>query len=115
VKGTSSEDERDRHIPFARYYARHNVFSALRKNRYDIRNYPPMSMHKVIRFGNSSGIILPKSCLQRLAVHTGDLLALTEAPGGYRLTRYDPIVDIQLIHAADIERRRRAVLRALKD
>jgi len=58
-------------------------------------------MHKIIRFGNLNGMILPKSCLQRLGEYSGDLLALTEAPGGHRLTRYDPIEGIQRIHAAD--------------
>ena len=45
---------------------------------------------KVTTIGSSAGIILPKEVLSRLRVAKGDSLFLTEAPGGFRITSYDP-------------------------
>ena len=44
----------------------------------------------VRRVGNSLGVTLPAQAAQALHVKEGDRLYLTEAPGGFRLTPYDP-------------------------
>lgn len=44
----------------------------------------------VRKVGNSLGVTLPAQAAQTLHVKEGDKLFLTEAPGGFRLTPYDP-------------------------
>ena len=51
---------------------------------------------KVRKIGNSLGIVLPKDLLARLKVGKGDVLFLTEAPDGWRVTPYDPVIEQQL-------------------
>jgi putative addiction module antidote len=45
---------------------------------------------KVRKVGNSLGVTLPAEAARALHVKDGDRLFLTEAPGGYRITPYDP-------------------------
>lgn len=45
---------------------------------------------KVRKVGNSLGVTLPAQAAQALRVREGDAIYLTEAPGGFRLTSYDP-------------------------
>ena len=45
---------------------------------------------KVRKVGNSLGVTLPVQATQALRVREGDAIYLTEAPGGFRLTSYDP-------------------------
>ena len=73
-----------------------------------------MLSFKVTTVGASAGIILTKEALARLRVRKGDVLHLTEAPGGgYRLTPYDPEFARQMAIAEDIMHDDREVLRAL--
>lgn len=44
----------------------------------------------VRKVGNSLGVTLPAATAQALRVKEGDALYLTEAPGGFRITSYDP-------------------------
>jgi putative addiction module antidote len=44
----------------------------------------------VRKVGNSLGVTLPAQATRVLHVEEGDKLFLTEAPGGFRLTPYDP-------------------------
>jgi putative addiction module antidote len=44
----------------------------------------------VRKVGNSLGVTIPAEAAQTLHVKEGDKLFLTEAPGGFRLTPYDP-------------------------
>jgi putative addiction module antidote len=44
----------------------------------------------VRKVGNSLGVTLPTQAAQALHVKEGDKLFLTDAPGGFRLTPYDP-------------------------
>jgi putative addiction module antidote len=44
----------------------------------------------VRKVGNSLGVTLPAQAAQTLRVREGDELYLTEAPGGFRVTPYDP-------------------------
>ena len=68
---------------------------------------------KLSQIGNSVGFVLPKEAVARLKIEKGDLLYLTEAPGGYHLTPYNPEFEQQMIAAERIMKKRRNVLRAL--
>lgn len=68
---------------------------------------------KITTVGASAGIILNKEVMARLRVKKGDLLYLTEAPGGYRLTPYDPEFERQMKLADDIMHDDRDILKAL--
>lgn len=63
--------------------------------------------------GNSLGVVLPKEALARLKVVKGDTLYITEAPGGYRLTPYNPDFEQHMNIARKIMKKRRAALREL--
>lgn len=45
---------------------------------------------KIRKVGNSLGVTLPAGAVQALHVREGDTVYLTESPGGYQLTPYDP-------------------------
>jgi putative addiction module antidote len=72
-----------------------------------------MPKFKITTVGASAGIILTKDVMARLNVKKGDSLYLTEAPGGYRLTPYDPDFERQMKLAEEIMHDDREVLRAL--
>ncbi len=72
-----------------------------------------MLVLKLTQIGNSVGFVLPKEAAARLKVEKGDVLYLTEAPGGYHLTPYDPEFEQQTSEAERIMKKRRNVLRAL--
>lgn len=68
---------------------------------------------KITTVGSSAGIILNKEVMNRLKVKKGDLLYLTEAPGGYRITPYDTEFERQIKLADEIMHDDRDILRAL--
>ncbi len=68
---------------------------------------------KITTIGASAGLILNKEVMARLRVKKGDSLYLTEAPGGFRVTPYDPEFERQIIAAEQIMQEDRDVLRAL--
>ncbi len=68
---------------------------------------------KITRVGASAGIILTKEVMAQLHVKKGDSLFLTEAPGGYRVTPYDPDFERQMNLADEIMHDDRDILRAL--
>lgn len=68
---------------------------------------------KLIAVGNSVGVVLPKDELARMNVSKGDTLYLTQAPGGSRLTPYQPEFEAQMEAARRIMKQRRNVLREL--
>jgi putative addiction module antidote len=73
-----------------------------------------MSIHlKVTQIGNSLGVILPKEALAALKVEKGDTLILSETPGGFRVTPYDPDVARQLEAGREFMKEYRDTLRAL--
>ena len=45
---------------------------------------------KLTQIGNSVGVILPLEMLSRLKLQKGESVFVTETPGGYALTPYDP-------------------------
>ncbi|MGH7709608.1 MAG: transcriptional regulator [Vulcanimicrobiaceae bacterium] len=73
-----------------------------------------MLSFKVTTVGASAGFILTKEAMVTLKVKKGDLVYLTEAPGGgYRLTPYNPDFERQMTLAEDIMHDDREILRAL--
>lgn len=68
---------------------------------------------KITTIGASAGLILNKEVMARLRVKKGDSLYLTEAPGGFRVTPYDPEFERQITAAEEIMQEDRDVLRAL--
>ncbi|MEO0463274.1 MAG: AbrB/MazE/SpoVT family DNA-binding domain-containing protein [Pseudomonadota bacterium] len=68
---------------------------------------------KVIKIGNSAGLILPKEVLARLRVGPGDELYVSEAPDGIRLTATDPSFAAKMDVAEAIMREDRDILREL--
>lgn len=68
---------------------------------------------KIIKIGNSAGIVLPKEILARLRVELGDELFLSETESGVSLTRNDPDFEAQMAAAREVMTRRRAALREL--
>jgi putative addiction module antidote len=67
----------------------------------------------VRKIGNSLCVILPTRALQALHVSEGDSLFLTEAPGGLRMTPYDPDFDETMKIAEGVMGRYRNALREL--
>ena len=68
---------------------------------------------KITTIGASAGLILTKEVMTRLRVKKGDSLYLMEAPGGFRVTPYDPEFERQITAAEEIMHKDREVLRAL--
>lgn len=68
---------------------------------------------KITRIGNSAGVILPRELLARLRVAPGDMVYLTEAPDGVRITATNPEFEAQMDLAEQIMREDRDILRAL--
>ena len=72
-----------------------------------------MTTLKLTQIGNSVGVILPKEVLARLKLEKGDLLHVTDMPGGISLTPHDPDFALQMEAARALMRTRRNVLREL--
>ena len=62
---------------------------------------------------NSLGVTLPAQAAQTLHVKEGDKLFLTEAPGGFRVTPYDPTFAETMEVAEDFMSRYKNALRDL--
>ena len=67
----------------------------------------------VRKVGNSLGVTLPSQATQTLRVKEGDHLYLTETPGGFRLTPYDPTFGETIEVAENFMRRYKNALRDL--
>ncbi len=68
---------------------------------------------KIVKVGNSAGIILPKELLARLRLEQGDTLFLSEAPDGVRLSATDPEFQRKMAVAEEVMREDRDILRVL--
>ncbi len=66
---------------------------------------------EVRKVGNS--LVIPSEALGALRVDEGDILILTEAPGGYRITAYDPEFEKPMMVAERVMKRYRNALRKL--
>ncbi len=73
-----------------------------------------MIQMKISSFGNSLGVVLPKEALAKLNAGKGDVLYLTEMPGGdFRLSVLDPAVAEQVRRGEAIMDSYRDTFRAL--
>jgi putative addiction module antidote len=72
-----------------------------------------MTALKLRKIGNSVGVVLPAEALAQMHAGLGDIVHLTEAVGGVRLTPYDPAFEQQMDAARKVMRKRRNVLREL--
>lgn len=68
---------------------------------------------KLIKIGNSVGVILPRDTLARMGVEVGDRLSVTDSPGGISLSPYDPEFEHQMAAAREVMKKRRNALREL--
>ncbi|HSG33232.1 MAG TPA: AbrB/MazE/SpoVT family DNA-binding domain-containing protein [Sphingomonadaceae bacterium] len=68
---------------------------------------------KIIKIGNSAGIVLPKELLDRLGVEQGDSLTLIQDGDGISLKPHDPEFERQLDVARSVMERRKKALREL--
>lgn len=68
---------------------------------------------KIIKVGNSSGVILPKELLAHLNVDRGDTLSVSRTPDGITLRPADPEFDAQMEIARKVMRKYRNALREL--
>ena len=68
---------------------------------------------KLVRVGNSTGVILPRDLLARLDVTAGDSLSYTDTPTGISLTTRDAEFDEQMAQAREIMKSYRNALREL--
>jgi len=72
-----------------------------------------MTALKLRKIGNSVGLVFPKEELARLRVGAGDIVHVTEALGGMRITNYDPAFERQMDVARKIMKQNRDALREL--
>jgi putative addiction module antidote len=70
---------------------------------------------KITTIGNSVGIVLPKEVLNRLHVEKGDMLYLTDSPGGVQLTPYNASLAGKLDVFQQVMRENRDVLKKLAE
>ena len=68
---------------------------------------------KVREVGNSLGVLLPAEVTQKLRVGPGDRIFVTETPGGFELSAYDPDFAETMGVAENVMRRYRNTLREL--
>lgn len=68
---------------------------------------------KLIKIGNSTGVILPKEVLARLRVEQGEEVSVSNTPDGIELRRHDDGFEAQMRVAREMMARRRNALREL--
>jgi len=69
---------------------------------------------KLIKIGNSMGVVLPKELLSRLGAQAGDTLnASVDDQGGLTIKRADDDFENQMAVAREVMMRRRRALREL--
>lgn len=68
---------------------------------------------KVIKIGNSAGVILPKELLAQLRVELGDTLSADKTEHGVELRHQDDEFEEQMALAREVMNRRRRALREL--
>lgn len=90
----------------------------IRHFRYNIRMnkmtpIPAGHALKLVKIGNSTGVILPKDLLEKLRVSQGDTVYLSESPDGVRLTAINPDFQKKMAAAEGVMREDRDILRVL--
>lgn len=73
----------------------------------------PAQQLRIIKIGNSQGVILPKEVLAKLGVEQGDVIDLVTKPDGLFVRKHDAGFAEQMAAAREVMRRRRDALREL--
>jgi putative addiction module antidote len=68
---------------------------------------------KLVKIGNSTGVILPKELLARLGAEQGDMVSASDTDRGVELRPKDDDFESQMAAARDVMARRRRALREL--
>ncbi len=68
---------------------------------------------KLVKIGNSTGVILPKDLLDRMGVQQGDSLTILPEGDGFTLRPHDPEFEKQMAAAREVMKRRKKALREL--
>lgn len=68
---------------------------------------------KLIQIGNSVGVTLPKEMLAAMNVDKGDIVTVSSAPDGFRVSPYDAETDSQMEVMRQVMKKRRNALREL--
>lgn len=68
---------------------------------------------KIVKIGNSAGVILPKDVLARLQVEVGAAISVTETERGVELRPYEPDFEAQMEAARAVMAKRKRALREL--
>lgn len=86
----------------------------------EVRYNKCMNMHstsakklKVVKIGNSVGVVLPREVLAKLRIEQGDEIFLSESPAGYLMQAHDPDFVEAMAEAEAIMREDRDVLAVL--
>lgn len=68
---------------------------------------------KLVKVGNSTGVVLPKELLARLGVGPGDTLNASMGEDAVTITRSDDDFEVQMTAAREVMMRRKRALREL--
>lgn len=68
---------------------------------------------RIIKVGNSAGLVLPKELLAKLGVELGDTIEWVENPDGFTIRKHDQGFAEQMAVAREVMKRRRNALREL--
>lgn len=68
---------------------------------------------KIIKIGNSAGVILPKEVLAHLNVEIGAALSVVTTAGGIELSAEEPDFEAQMAAARIVMQKRKRALREL--
>lgn len=68
---------------------------------------------KLIKIGNSTGVVLPKELLERMGLAQGDSVSVSAADDGLILKPHDAEFTEQMAAAREVMARRRKALREL--
>lgn len=68
---------------------------------------------KLVKIGNSTGIVLPKELLARLGAQVGDLVSVGDTERGIELRPHETDFEEQMTAAREVMQRRARALREL--
>lgn len=72
-----------------------------------------MNALKIVKVGNSAGVVLPKDLLAHLEVAVGGTVSVTKTPRGIEISAPESDFDAQMAAAREVMMRRRQALREL--
>ena len=78
--------------------------------RYNVRMNKPL---KVVKIGNSAGVILPRDMLAKLNAHPGGMVSVQANDDGVQLKPFEADFEQQMAVAREVMARRKRALREL--